>query len=234
MAVELTAVTKVVTPNLARAVQLATREAVNASLLAITQDARARVRTVLGPEQRMSRVTTRKRGDRTSRVTTATIEKGGTRINPYFRQADSTTRPVGLVGARGPAHLLEHSRRGGYDVRPHRRTGNTAAVSDLANLQAEIFGRSRAQAQVTAARVARPGAIRTGVAGTGKNTHGDYGRVRPGPIFRPAGGPIAAAFRAAPNTMNDLATKAVQDTLDRTVNSIGGGIGADLRRLAVL
>lgn len=199
------------------ALRLATREAVNVSALEVTQDARRRVRSVLGPEQRMSRLTVRKRNDKggkLERVTLATIEKGGTRINPYYRQADSTTKPVALVGARGPAHLIEHSRRGGYDVRPTRGVATSAAGEDLAELQARIFGRTRTETQATTARLQKRPALVTGL-GTEKNPAGYYGRVRPGPINRPQGGPINAAFRAAPATMRNLAQRTMDESFSR-------------------
>lgn len=215
MAVPFAALPVVLDREVTDALRLATREAVNVGALEITQDARRRVRSVLGPEQRMSRLTVRKRNDKggkLERVTLATIEKGGTRINPYYRSANSTTKPVALVGARGPAHLLEHSRRGGYDVRPGRAALAEGEADELARMQAAIFGRTQAETQATTARLQRRGAIPT--------PHGFFGRVQPGPISRPQGGPITAAFAAATGTISEKCRLALQQKIDRQMAAL--------------
>lgn len=214
MAVPLDAVSVRLSRGFAAAVRHSMREAVNVAALEITKEARRRTQVVLGPEQRMSRLTNRLRpdkGGRMVRVSLETIAKGGTRVNPYYRQADSVTKPVALVGARGPAHLIEHDRRGGYEVRPTRRTGLAADdAARAAAIQAAVFGVDAAR---TAARLSRPGAIMVG-----PDTF--YGKVRPGAIRRPKGGPITKTFADGANITNRFAADTVQKSLDRATGRL--------------
>lgn len=217
MTVPFNALSVTVTRDITDAMRLATREAVNVSALEVTTDARNRVRRVLGPEQRMSRLTTRQRNGKASHVSADTIAKGGTRINPYYRQADSVTKPVALVGARGPAHLIEHSRRGGYDVRPRRKAVTDVDTAEsVAALEATVFGRTATETTKRAAQLRHAGALGT------PGGFGFYGKVKPGPILRPRGGPIMAAFHVATTTINRAAGKAWEDTMARQLSTIGG------------
>lgn len=196
-----------VTDRVAAELRLATREAVNHSAELVVVDARRRVQAAIGPEQRMSRVTARMRNGRRSVVTAETVAKGGTRINPYYRTATSTTNPVALIGVRGPAHYIEHPRRGGYLVKPRRPVVVDADIADaIDELQAELFGRERAARRRSGERLPRRPALKIA---------GDYrAAARPGPITTPLA-PITKAFAAAPQTIAAAARARVEQGIRR-------------------
>lgn len=191
-----------VVAELAEAMRLATREAVNKSAEVVTLDARRRVRAAVGADQRLSGVKTRKRAGSTRRVTPETIGKGGTRINPYYRAATSETNPQALVGVRGPAQYIEHPRRGGYEVRPLDRPVTPAAIPTVADMLAATFGTAP---DVAAARLRHP-ALAT--------PQGPRARARPGAIATPLA-PITKAFAAAPATIHEAARDAVEASMRR-------------------
>lgn len=207
-----------VTGELVGAVQGATREAVNASALAITSDARRRTQDALGPEQRLSGVIYRQnRNGRRGIVSAGVRAKGGTRINPYYRDAHSETKPVALVGVRGPAQYIEHRRKGGYDVRPVHTVGvdaDTRAAAD--DLVASLVGpgpRSEAKARQAKLRgkVAaqhHPPALKIGAL--------VRAAAHPGPVLLPPR-PITHAFGAANRTMERVARDAFAAQLERDV-----------------
>ena len=186
-----------VAPGIIRDLRLGVREGVNASALAVTTDARRRVQIAVGAEQRLSGVVTRKRFDRggvTRRVTAATRAKGGTRINPYYRPAASTTNPVALVGVRGPAQFIEHPRRGGYQVRPLRQAVEPGRATELAGLSLGGLTPN------LAGRLANP-ALRTPM--------GPRAAVYPGAIRVPRA-PISAAFAGAAKTVERAAVETIR------------------------
>jgi hypothetical protein len=186
----------IVTKPVRDALHLATKDAVNQCALLITTDARRRVQAAIGPEQRMSHVTARVRGDKGGRrvvVSAETIGKGGTRINPAYKQADSVTNPVAVIGARGPAHLIEHRRRGGYEVKPLKVAGASPDIAD-------VFASIKA-AQLTAELGLPQGSARRAL-----KVPGTDGRARahPGPITNPLR-PITKAFEQAARTVERAA-----------------------------
>jgi hypothetical protein len=202
-----------VTPELAKQLRLATREAVNKVALELTRDARERTKLVTGGDQRLSgsRITSSwhvehpgTEGSR--RIYTAPVA-GGRKVNPAYKQADSVTNPTAVIGARGPMHWLEHDRKGGYDIRPRRaRATSDKAVADLDRLNTELFGRSP-----------RGGAARTKHAPALKVAGKYYGAVKGGGIIRPLGGPMTATMRAAPRTVARLAERVLDERMARTM-----------------
>jgi len=188
------------TPEIQQDLRLAMREAVNKSALAVTQDARERVKIELGADQRLSGYLYNPTG---SRVRVA----GGRRINPAYKPAMSEEHPVALVGARGPAHLIEHNRRGDYDIKPRRRGRPSAAVQSEAGafVQSMLGGplESAPTAEAHAPALGRKGGSMFRAA------------VKGGFILRPLGGPIADAFRYAPRTVAQLAEQTVAARVNR-------------------
>ena len=207
----------VVTPEIAKQIRLATREAVNKSALEITQDARERVNLAIGPERRLSGSkilfswTVEKPGTDSRRVRKE-ADPRGRRINPAYKQADSVTKPTALIGARGPAQWIEHDRKGPYKepIRPRRsRATSDKAVADLDRLQQEIFGTPSSRGPTS--RLKHAPALSIG----GKF----YGAAKGGSILRPRGGPITGAMRAAPRTVQRLAERVLAERMARTMAS---------------
>lgn len=204
-----------ITRGIERQLRLAARDAVNESALAVTTDARNLVKAMLGPEQRMSRVTTRKRNDkggRTTKVSASTLAQGGTKINPAYKQADSDTNPVAIIGARGPAHLIEHRRRGGYTVKPARGILTAAQAAPLSDLEAQLFGAQRAAERRSSERLPHAPALPMG---------GDVyrGSAKPGPISTPRA-PITRAFARARTTIANRARDAAAKSLERRMGKV--------------
>jgi hypothetical protein len=198
----------VVTQPVQAALRLATREAVNQVALLITQDARRRVQAAIGAEQRMSGVTSRQRNGKRSQVTPETIAKGGTRINPAYKNADSLTNPVAVIGARGPAHYIEHPRRGGYEVRPRRAGATGPAVPSMAAILAKTLDITP---QVAEGRLRHPALRIPGTKGRAS--------AHPGPINHPLA-PITQAFTAAPTTMANAARDELEAGLRRRLGRL--------------
>jgi len=196
----------VVTEPVRAALHLATKDAVNQCALLITTDARRRVQAAIGAEQRLSHVTARVRADKGGRrvkVSAATIGKGGTRINPAYKQADSVTNPTAIIGARGPAHLIEHARRGGYEVKPLKVAGAGPDIAD-------VF------AMIKTAQLASELGLPQSSAGRALKVPGTDGRARahPGPIRDPLR-PITTAFMQARKTVEKAARDEVAASLRR-------------------
>jgi hypothetical protein len=194
-----------VTDSIALEMRLAVRETVNHSAELVTLDARRRVQAAIGADQRMSRVTARMRNGKRSLVTAETIAKGGTRINPYYKTATSESNPVALIGVRGPAHLIEHKRRGGYQVRP-RPAVAAGEIPTMADILSGTLGTDREQ---TAARLRHP-ALRT--------PQGPRAGAKPGPINNPLR-PIGKAFDAAPHTIAQAARDELEAGLRRRLGA---------------
>jgi hypothetical protein len=200
------------TPEIQKDLRLAMREAVNKSALAVTQDARERVKLEIGPEQRLSGSkilfswTVEQPGTESRRIRTK-ADPAGRRINPAYKPADSETKPTALIGARGPAQWIEHDRRGGYDIAPRagRQGRPGAAVQSEVNtfVQSMLGGPMKATKRGHAPAVGRKGGNMF------------RAKVKGGFILRPLGGPIADAFRAAPRTVAQLAENIVAARVNR-------------------
>lgn len=145
------------------------RAGVNAAGAAVTDEARKAVIAVVGGDGTLSHL------------------RGSKVIKPYFRRAQSEDNPVCLVGVSGPAHLLEHPRKGGYQVKARRK--QAAVVETFAALGLE-----------TRQALATP--------------QGPRGGVRPGPITNPRA-PVTKTFDRAPQIVQKAAEEAVHAHLAR-------------------
>lgn len=195
-----------VVPDMKGGVRLALKEAVNRSALDITRDARARVQAKIGSEQRLSGYLYNRTG---SKVGGTVTEAGGRRINPAYKKADSNVHPVALIGARGPAHFIEHSRQGGYEIGPAKfRLGPKSGAGYRKALV--LLGYDPEEAASMASGAERRRAISLPPYGEDdRRAH-----VKGGAIHR-SGGPILAAFAAAPATVRRNGEKILQDALKR-------------------
>src|SRR5215468_3959912 len=72
---------------------------INAAAAAVTKQATAATAAVVGPDGRLSHLPKSKP------------------VKPYFKRARPGPHPLAVCGVRGPAHLIEHPRKGGYKVR---------------------------------------------------------------------------------------------------------------------
>jgi hypothetical protein len=158
----------VVMDRLAQQLGPTIRDAVNAAALALTVDARKRYQRAIGPEQRLSGYRYNTKGSKVG-------DRQGRRVNPYYREAASGTRPQALVAVRGPGHLVEHRRRGGYTITPHRARLQVGSAAALAGLIKHGF--TDLSAGAAAIGRARNPAMRT--------PRGPRASVTPGPITRP-------------------------------------------------
>ena len=204
-----------VVQQLSRVLRISLKDGVNEAALAITRDARRRVQAVIGPEQRLSGTWYRQVNGREYRVREATSIAGGTRVNPAYKEADAEIRPTALIGARGPAHYIEHTRRADYWVYPRgsakgkplpgggrrRRRGMSGEEARFFEEQfGALTGRSL-YAGKTALTIggldARPAA-----------------HIKRAPIPRR---PITKAFEAAPRTVQGIVEREMQKQLNRWV-----------------
>jgi hypothetical protein len=178
------------------------RDGVNAGALACTEQARRNYRQVLGASQRLSGYRYTPKGTKTQ----------PRRVNPYYREATSSTHPQAIVAVRGPAQLVEHPRKGGYTIRPR---GNGVVSPTLAAMvrRGELTARNIG--------VPRP-AMRT--------PRGPRADVKPGPANHPPR-PFLRMVPQAPRLIEEAARKRVQTQMDevaRRVNRftsevVGGG-----------
>jgi hypothetical protein len=206
MTVTLTQYIHQVSPEIQQALRLSMKDAVNKSALLVTQDARKRVQSAIGAEMRLSGyLYNRKTG---SRVSEKIIEAGGRRINPAYKKADSETKPVALIGARGPAHLIEHSRRGGYLITPAKKRLGLSSPGYAEALQ-RFLGYYPEEAAAVVSRAEKRRALALWPSGDFR------AQVKGGAINRPQGGPITASFQAAPWMILNTATNAVRERVDR-------------------
>lgn len=192
-----------VTPQMQHDLRLAMQDAVNASALHVTTIARFAVQAMLGPEQRLSGYMYNRTG---SKVGGTITEAGGRRINPAYKRADSNLHPVALIGARGPAHFIEHSRRGGYVIDPAKfRLGPRSGAGYRKALEALGFYPGEAEALAGRAEQRRAIGFPDGNA---------RARVKGGSILRTQG-PIGRTFDRAPSLIYRVAEREINRSLDR-------------------
>jgi hypothetical protein len=186
----------VVMDRLAARLGPSVRDGVNAAALALTVDARRRYQRAIGPEQRLSGYRYNPKGSKVG-------DRQGRRVNPYFREATSPTRPQALVAVRGPGHLVEHPRRGGYTIAPRRQglqVGSTAALAGLIK-----HGFTDLTAGAAAIGRARNPAVRT--------PRGPRANAEPGPITRPLR-PFLTMVEHAPAIVERAAGAQLQKHVD--------------------